>query len=311
MYAFYYKYGRYDIDGNKEAMQAESNVMYVCRAVSSNLYALKTYTDYKFEPNPALPRKFLSNYANVYSNILPYQQPKKRITREQQDFLYFIVEASDCEPTTEDTYIIVFSYYLTTGVKVNNFKEVNFKSGIHYININIEKLITAFGLAVDPATITSYEVDIENAELQEVSEIRLFKLLDEDCEETVTLLFENRLGGLETFVFRGEIQRPFEASFEEYEQSFDYNHTSKDGTTKVRKVEAFDRLKMSAGMLTKQEKNNIEELFLSPNIYILGENFTYDAVKIKNISFSPSSRAYLYDCDIELTFCYPKTSLSN
>lgn len=309
--AFYYEYGRYDIGNVKLPEQAESNVMYVARGASKN------YFDYVVTDNYILSvtelKKFLSYNTNIIQPFveLEEQNASKPLTRVQKDFLYFIVAASDCQPNTENTYYLYIAYTLTTGIIQEKFKLVNLKSGVKYIHTGISDIITYFAIPFAAEDISSYKISILKENTDDISETRTYKLIEEDCEEVFTLLFENRLGGFETLICRGVADLGLDRAYIDYTKSFDYAFVKGDALTKVMDASILDTKLLRTGWIRKHEFEWLQDLVCSVNMYLLNQDMSVIPIKAKQINYNRKTDDDLYSITLDITHANMQKSLTN
>ncbi len=311
MVAFYYEYGRYDIDNVKQPEQAESNVMYVARGVSKNYFDYVVTDDYIFSDTEL--KKFLTYNTNIIQPFVPIEQqnPSKPLTRVQKDFLYFIVAASDCEPTTENAYYLYVAYTLKTGIIQEKFELVNLKSGIKYIHTGIAEVITYFSIPFDAEDISSYKISILKEDTADLSETRTYKLIEEDCEEVFTLLFENRLGGFETLICRGVGELGLDRAYIDYTKSFDYAFVKGDALTKIMDAAILDTKLLRTGWIRRHEFDWLQDLACSVNMYLLNQDMTVIPIKARQVNYNRKTDDDLYSITLDISHTNMQTSLTN
>lgn len=303
MIAFYYEYGRYNNSNVKQAEQGESNVMYVYRGVSRVLYQYLNTIDYTLKQTIPINtiKKFLTYNTNFWDPNLPAEanNSPKRLTTKQKDYLYFVFAASDCEPSTSDEILFVLDYKLKNGNAFQIIKFDNVTSGVKYMQVGIEKVKEYFAVPVMVDTIDSYKITLFQPDQSDLAYGATYKLVDEDCDETVTLLFENRLGGMETVVFRGQIDTTIERTYQEYERSFDYDNNYP--ITKTLEASIRPKQKLNSGWLRLHEFNWLKDLMTAVNVYAMQEDGNY-AVNIKQVNYIKSSKDDLYMVEIEIAY---------
>jgi len=139
-------------------------------------------------------RLFMTNFPRGY---------KYWVTREQNNYLQII------NPTENSLSLRILNF---DDAEVYSFGSQ--QSGLYFFNGNIEKWFIVFGMTTSPFYIYSILIDTIT-----VTESLRFDVL-EPCNESRTVFFLNKLGGVDswTFTARLQVQRNFERS--EFQKKF-------------------------------------------------------------------------------------------
>ncbi len=250
-----------------------------------------------YTSNSALQYNQTNNMADYYvDTITPpvakflTEAPNPRILAENElSALYFL-----CLP---QNIIVRYSYY-ENNTFISYTDNPILEESLEYHNA------ITINWSGAPANANKMLVQIFNEDTDELTEIRYFIRAETTCIEN-QIVWLNKLGGYDSFMFTGGLQSSITASKEtEIENPFNTNFLSPYAITSYRSINSNKEIKIAHRCVNNETAQWLKnELINSADIYFV-ENLVYKPVLVQdsNVGYNSYSKEFIVTFNLKFAF---------
>ncbi|MDJ1468154.1 DUF5977 domain-containing protein [Xanthocytophaga flava] len=228
---------------------------------------------------------FVTDVLQATKMFLTWQPVTKTVQIDQPEYLDFLTN---------------FSGLTTLHLKVKSFQAngtstTETKATVGGIQVNsIYRCAVGFTQLGLDASVTRYEVWLENQIGTTVSEVRSFQLDSRYRRNQKYILFQNGMGGFDTLCFTGRSQKTLSVTSSLVQRFLSEDYAVRDGEFEISEVSGESTIEISTGFVSQKYFAYFQDFFLSERIYLLGAKGP--------VPYSIQTKDLLYDIDDETLF---------
>ncbi|GAB3937030.1 DUF5977 domain-containing protein [Larkinella terrae] len=207
---------------------------------------------------------FFTEYIGKGKRFLTWAPNARTVHADHQEYLYLLTHFS---PLPTSLKLICQAYYTdgTSERRVGNQLTTVYPYKVYSFPVGPR----ALGLLNSPKPVSHFEVWVSNQDDERLTEIRWYRLETQYRRNVRFLLFANSLGGFDTLYCTGKGVEQVKYVRQITERFTGYDYPPEFSEKQINQVTGERELTVSTGWLSKVQAEYLQELALSPEVYLV------------------------------------------
>ncbi|MCU0336343.1 MAG: DUF5977 domain-containing protein [Sediminibacterium sp.] len=252
--------------------------------------------------------EFFTTYFNEKLPFLTNSSSEKEISRDQPEYLYFLVNIFP-KPTTLKLRITLYFndgtddiFTIKTVQNVEQYSVYSIPAGFSNLGLEIHENIVK--------KIVSYELWVSNQDDKRISEVRTFTLDERYYRNDRYIVFSNSLGGYDTMRVTGVGRETLKVTKQSGERELESNYLPSSSDIFVTGIEGRPETTINTGFLDADATAYLAEILFSEDIYILTKDGLVPVILVDDSLMTIEDNVDLTSRNLTFTHAKKETAFS-